>query len=208
MLGPGEIFTLLFVMLGPLKILGPFAQRTRGLDDAAVRRIAVWSFAVATVAVVVGSLLGRTLVAKWNVSNGALLIAGSLVFLLVALNQLLEQYQPANPAPPEPLPASPLAAARQLVFPIVLTPYGIAAVIAMLSATSDAQRITMILSLVVVVMILDLIAMLFARKILTGATVIILQVIGAVLAVMQVALSVQLILDGLRVAGIITATSP
>lgn len=207
MLGPGEIFTLLFVMLGPLKILGPFAQRTRGLDDGAVRQIALWSFAVATVAVVGGSLLGRFLAANWNISRGALMLAGGLVFLLVALSQLLEQYQPANQAQPEPLPSSPLAAARQLVFPIVLTPYGIAAVIAIVSGTSDVQRITIVLGLVVAIMVLDLLAMLFARKILTGATVIILQLLGAVLAVLQVALSVQLILEGLRVAGIIAGAS-
>ena len=41
MLGPAEIFTFLFVMLGPLKLLGPFVQRTRGLDDATVRQIAL-----------------------------------------------------------------------------------------------------------------------------------------------------------------------
>jgi hypothetical protein len=28
MIGPAEIFTIFFVTLGPLKLLGPFAQRT------------------------------------------------------------------------------------------------------------------------------------------------------------------------------------
>ena len=36
MFGPEEIFTVLFVMLGPLKLLGPFVQRTRGRDAATV----------------------------------------------------------------------------------------------------------------------------------------------------------------------------
>ena len=40
--------------------------------------------------------------------------------------------------------------------------------------------------------------MLYARRILVGPTIIVLQVLGAVLAVMQVGLSVQLILAGLR----------
>ena len=40
-LGPGEIFTIFFITIGPLKLLGPFVQRTHGLDDTAVRQIAV-----------------------------------------------------------------------------------------------------------------------------------------------------------------------
>jgi hypothetical protein len=33
MIGPAAIFTLFFVTLGPLKILGPFAQRTHKIND-------------------------------------------------------------------------------------------------------------------------------------------------------------------------------
>ena len=59
MIGPAEIFTFLFVMLGPLKLLGPFVQRTRGLDDATVRQIAFWAFLIATAGIVAGGLIGR-----------------------------------------------------------------------------------------------------------------------------------------------------
>jgi multiple antibiotic resistance protein len=53
------------------------------------------------------------------------------------------------------------------------------------------------------VMCLDLLAMLFARFILRGFAIIVLQVLGAVLAVLQVALSVQFMLLGLRSLGVI-----
>ena len=33
MVGPAEMFTFFFVMLDPLKVVGPFAQRTRGIDE-------------------------------------------------------------------------------------------------------------------------------------------------------------------------------
>jgi multiple antibiotic resistance protein len=118
---------------------------------------------------------------------------------MVALRQLLEQYEPPRaPASVEPLPASPLAATCRLVFPIVLTPCGVAAVIALLAASEDTMRTLVILGLLVFVMCLDLLAMPFARFILRGFTIIILQVLGAVLAVLQVALSVQFMLLGLR----------
>jgi multiple antibiotic resistance protein len=63
----------------------------------------------------------------------------------------------------------------------------------------------MILMLVVAVMIVNLAAMWFARRILVGFAIVVLQVVGAVLAVLQVALSVQLVLDGLRTLGVLAA---
>lgn len=203
MLGPAEIFTLFFVTLGPLKVLGPFAQRTRGLGDATVREIAVRAFVIATIAIVVGGLLGRVLLPKWHISLAAMELTGGIVFFLVALKQLLEQYEPSRTEPAEPLPASPTAAAARLVFPIVLTAYGIAAVIALLAESDRPERTATILILLLIVMVLDLLAMLYARRILVGPTIIVLQVLGAVLAVLQVGLSVQLILEGLRLLGVI-----
>jgi multiple antibiotic resistance protein len=207
MIGLGQIFTILFVTLGPLKVLGAFAQRTRGIDAATTRQIALWTFAVATFGIVAGSLVGRSMLQNWGVSIPALTLTGGIVFFLVALRQLLEQYEPVHEAPPEPLPASPIAAASRLVFPMVLTPYGIVAVITLLFTSTDIQRSVMILALVLIIMALDLLAMLFARRILVGFTVLILQVIGAVLAVLQVALSVEFILVGLRLLGVLAATA-
>jgi multiple antibiotic resistance protein len=203
MVGPAEIFTIFFVTLGPLKILGPFAQRTHGLDDAMARKVAMWAFIIATIAAVAGSLIGRAILEKWHVSIGAMAIAAGIIFFLVALRQLLEQYEPAHVTESAPLPASPTAAAMRLLFPVVLTPYGIATVIILLAASTEAQRTEVILALLVGVMILNLVAMLFARRILVGFTMVVLQVLGAVLGVLQVALAIQFVLKGLELLGLI-----
>jgi multiple antibiotic resistance protein len=203
MIGIAQVFTLFFVTLGPFKVLGPFVQRTHGLDDTTVRQIAVWAFAIATVTAVTGGLVGRTLVVQWGISQPALLLAAGVIFFLVALRQLMEQYEPARPAAHEPLPPSAVIAASRLVFPMLLTPYGIAAIIALLSSSSDSERTLRILGLVVLVMVLNLVAMLTARRILIGLAIMVLQVIGAVLAVLQVAMSVQFILTGLQRLGVI-----
>jgi len=84
----------------------------------------------------------------------------------------------------------------------VLTAYGIAAVIALLAESDRPERTATILILLLIVMVLDLLAMLYARRILVGPTIIVLQVLGAVLAVLQVGLSIQLILAGLRTLGV------
>ena len=202
MIGPAEIFTIFFVTLGPLKVLGPFAQRTQGIDDATARSIALRAFAIATVAIVAGSYVGARLAANWRVSIASLSIAAGIIFLLVALNQLLAQYEPPDaPVAAPPLPAAPMAAALRLLFPIVLTPYGIAAAIILLVASNETQRTETIIALLVAVMLLNLLAMLFARKILVGATMIVLQIVGAVLGVLQLGLAVEFIVRGLQMLG-------
>lgn len=206
-LGPPEIFTIFFITLGPLKILGPFAQRTHGLDDALVRKIAVRAFLIATVSAIAGGFLGAVLLANWHVSIGAMVIAGGIVFLLVGLRQLLQQYEPPHaPDPSAPaLPTSPTAAALKLLFPTVLTPFGIAAVIVLLALSADAERTGTIVVMVVGVMLLNLIGMWFARKILVGATMVVLQILGAVLGILQAGLAVQIILRGLRELNLVGA---
>jgi multiple antibiotic resistance protein len=204
MLGPAEIFTIFFVTLGPLKVLGPFAQRTHGLDDANVRRIALTSFVFGTIGIVVGGFVGRSLLVNWDISIGSMTVAAGIVFLLVALRQLLEQYEPAHATEsPAQLPASPTGAALRILFPIVLTPYGIAAVIVLLASSSASLRTELIVALLVAVMALDLLAMLFARKILAGVTMIVLQILGGVLGVLQAALAVEFIVRGLQMLKIV-----
>jgi len=203
MVGPGEIFTIFFVTLGPLKVLGPFAQRTKELDDAMVRQIAWRAFLVATIAIVAGAFIGRSLAENWKISLPAMLLTAGVIFFLVAIRQLLEQYEPVHAAAAAPLPASPMAAALRIIFPTVITPYGVAAVIALLASAANFQRVELIIGLLVAVMVLNLIAMLMARRVMSGVTVVTLQLLGAILGVLQVGLAIQIILGGLQHLGVI-----
>ena len=202
LLGLETVFVLLFVTLGPIKIVGPFAQLTRDTDEAQMKRIAVRAFVIAVIAVIVGGFVGEVLIEAWKISVSALTLAGGIIFLLVGLSLVLEQYQPAHGAPP-PLPEAPMAAALRLAFPTVVTPYGIAAVIALLVNSPDAARTASILAILIGVMVLNLLLMLYVRRIMGGVTVIALQIFGAVLGVLQVALAVQFILRGLHELGVV-----
>lgn len=84
----------------------------------------------------------------------------------------------------------------------MLTSYGIAAVIALL-ASDDPVRSRMILILALVVMVLNYVFMLFARKIMRGVGLLVLQLLGSVLGVLQVALSVQIFLWALMELGVL-----
>ena len=202
LLGLGVVFVLLFITLGPIKILGPFVQLTRDVDEAKMKQIAVRAFVLAVIAVVVGGFAGRILVQNWQISVAALTLAGGIIFFVVGLRLVLEQYQPAHAAP-VPLPEAPMAAALRIAFPTLVTPYGIAALIALLVNSPDAARTASILAILIGVMVVNLLAMLYARWIVGGVIVLALVIVGAVLGVLQVALAVQMILRGLRDLGVL-----
>jgi multiple antibiotic resistance protein len=204
LLGLGRVFTLFFVMLGPIKILGPFAQLTRGMDAGAMRGIALRAFALALIAAVGGGFVGRRLLEKWDVPILVLMLAGGIIFFVVALNLVLAQYESPREAPPA-LPASPRAAAMRITFPTVVTPHGIAAVIVILANSSDSARTANIIAILIAVMVLDLLAMLFARWIMDGVGALVLQILGAVLGVVQIALALEMILRALRGLGVLNA---
>ena len=200
MFGLGEIFTLLFVTLGPVKLLGPFVQETNKFDAATVRAIALRAFLIGLIAVVIGGYLGTVLASHWGISVAAIEIATGLIFLLVAMGVVMAPYQAAQVAVQASAlpPASPALIALRLTFPAVVTPYGVAAVIALLTVVSDQRTTIAVYSLLIVIMILNLLAMLYARQIMRGVVLLILQVLGAVLGVLQVGLAVQIIIRGLR----------
>jgi multiple antibiotic resistance protein len=203
LLGLWTVFILLFVTLGPIKVVGPFMQLMRDADDATVKSIAVRAFVLAVIAAIGGGVVGRALVENWQISLAALTLAGGIIFLLVGLSVVLEQYKPAR-VPTGPLPAAPMAAALRVVFPTVVTPYGIAAVIALLANSPGAARTAFILAMLIGVMALNLLVMLYVRRIMGGVTVLVLQIFGAVLGVLQVALAVQFVLRGLLDLGVLT----
>jgi multiple antibiotic resistance protein len=199
----GLLFTLFFITLGPLKLLGPFAQATRRLDAGTLRALAFKAAVIAIAALLAGGLIGRALAVKWMVPMGALQFTAGLIFFLVALKGVLAQYEVAQPASPEAAPPQPM----RIAFPMLVTPYGIAAVILLLSMSADAERTETTFAMLALVMLLNLLAMIFVRFIMRPGVVAVLQVLAAVLGVMQVSLSVTIMLGALRMLGVVAAAT-
>lgn len=198
----GQMFTYFMVMLGPIKLLAPFVKISRGLDAPATRMLAFKGFLYACLAGFAAVTLGKNTLANWGVGLPSLLIAAGLVLLLVALKSVLAQYdqQPVS-AGDSPQPSAKMLALSPLAFPIIITPYGIAAFILLDAASSPEQNLT-ILGVFMAVMVLNLLAMLFARAIIKYCATV-LTILGAVLGVLQVALAVQMILLAFRMLGVL-----
>jgi multiple antibiotic resistance protein len=71
-------------------------------------------------------------------------------------------------------------------------------VIVLLAGSAESVRTEVIIGILVGVMLLNFLAMLYARRILAGAGIIVLQILGGVLGMLQAGLAVQIILQGLQ----------
>lgn len=202
-LQPVQIFTLLFLMLGPFKIIGPFVQLTRGADNQQAHRIAWVSIIFASAALLVAALLGGIILESYRVPVPVMALSGGLILLLVALKNLLQQFEPqADAGPPDAAPPSMKVAVMPLAFPTIVTPYGIAALVVLMALSAGTQARLLVGGIVVAIMLANLVIMMLARKILPVVGIV-LPILGAVLGVVQVALGLQIIHNALTTMGVL-----
>jgi multiple antibiotic resistance protein len=203
-IGAQKIFTLFFVTLGPIKLLGPFVRATASLTDAELRALSLRAAGIAAVIAVAGGFLGRALLESWGIPVDVLRLTAGFILFVVAFQLVLTPYQ----APPASTgPASERPTAAKLVFPMVLTPYGIAAVIVLLALSKGTERTDLIVGMLLAVMLLNLLAMAFARALLRVIGPV-LQALGVVLSVLQLALALQIMLAALRGLGVVGGVAP
>ena len=192
-----KVFLMLFLMLGPIKILVPFVNMTRGTDAKFQRRLATRAVLFSAAALAVAGLLGRNVLENFNISVYVLALTGGLVLFLVALQTVLQQGAgTARPRPDDPPPDLHLASSP-LAFPTIVTPYGIAAVIVFAALAQDSNEARLVVvGVVLLILAMDWLAMLFAHSILRWAGTV-LQVFAVVLGVTQIALGLQVIIHSL-----------
>lgn len=199
-----QIFTFLFLMLGPFKIIGPFSRITKGADVAFTRRIAVRATLFASLALALAATLGERFLSSYGIPLPVLALSAGLILLLVALHGTLQQFAPqdapAAQATDSMPPPTMAMALTPLAFPTIVTPYGIAALVVFMAYSPDLQARLIIGAVLAVIMLLNLVVMLATRRLLPFLGVA-LPVVGAVLGVVQVALGLQIIQNSLKALG-------
>jgi multiple antibiotic resistance protein len=201
-----QIFTFLFLMLGPFKIIAPFSSLTKGADAASTRQIALWATLFSSLALLLAALLGESMLDSYGIPVPVLALSAGLILFLVALRNILEQFMPSTSHGediPVPGPMQPLKIAlTQLAFPTIVTPYGIATLVVFLALSQDLQGRLTIGAVTLAIMLLNLVVMIAAKRIL-AVLGIVLPILGAVLGVVQVALGLQIINNSLRALGVL-----
>jgi multiple antibiotic resistance protein len=200
--GARKIFIMLFLMLGPIKILVPFVNMSGDSDSAFRRRLATRAVLFSAAALALAGLLGRSMLENLNISLPVLALTGGLVLFLVALQTVLQQSAgPVRARADDPPPGMHLAFSP-LAFPTIVTPYGIAAVIVFAALAQEDFGAKLVLGgVVLLILAMDWLAMLFADAILKRVGTA-LQVFAVVLSVTQVALGLQVIMHSLSMIGV------
>ncbi len=203
-LSPRKIFAMLFLMLGPLKVLGPFVEHTRGRERPVQIRMATVAIFYSAAALMVAGLLGKQILDNFGISVPVVALTGGMILVLMALQTVLTQSAGPQPKPLAPdLPVRRIAI-NPIAFPIIVTPYGIAAVIVFTTlAQGDAALIATIAGVIAVILFMDWLAMIFAVPILKwiGTS---LQIAAVVLGVAQIALGLQVMLHSLVMLGVLS----
>ncbi len=192
-----QIFTFLFLMLGPIKIIGPFAKLTQAADVGLARRLALRATGFSAFALLLAAFLGESLLKRYGIPLHVLALAGGIILFLVALQGILQQFTPPAPSASGATPPTLAMAISPLAFPTIVTPYGTAALIIFLALSPTRQEQWIVGLILLGIMLLDLVAMLAARHILRFLGVF-LQILGAVLGIIQVSLGLEIALGALK----------
>ena len=194
------MFTFFFLMLGPLKILGPYVQITAKGDAAFARRLAFRGFAYSCVALLVAAISGENSLRQYHIPVPILAIAAGVILFLVALRTVMEQFDTRADTPPKVYEPELRYSLAPLALPTIVTPYGVAAVIICMALSPQYLIKGEIYAALLGLMILNLVAMLFAKPIVKYLGPLLL-LSGTVLGVIQVALGLTIIFSGLHALG-------
>jgi multiple antibiotic resistance protein len=195
-LGSSEVFIILFVTFGPINYINRFYRMTTGADMKSLAGLAVRSALIATVGSVLSAIVGSFMLEKWQISVPAVALTGAIVLFVAAMQTILVLYGGAAPEA-NVTDQSPSTAASRLVFPYIATPYGIASLIVLLMlAPKSATDIYLTL---LTVMLINVVMMLFVKPLMRVLGVP-LALLGTLVAVLQLALSIQIAFFAIRTA--------
>lgn len=200
------IFTILFLAMGPLRVVPVFHERTEGSDWKYRFRAALFATLIAGAIFALVVATGVSTVRSWEVSPAALEIAIGIL-LIRSTFATLTMLNPANlksaeTAPPaRKTPSAAALAFSPLAAPTIVTPTGVVTVVLFLFlARGDAVLEQQIYGVLAAMLLLNFLCMMAAELIMRFVRLELLAVIGWVFAALQSALAIEVILRGLKAA--------
>jgi multiple antibiotic resistance protein len=201
-LGAVDIFTILLITIGPLKGMIVYAALTAKADLAFRRKVALRAVVTATGIVLLFILAGEFMLKVFHVTIPALKIAGGIILLLVALHMVMGEMGNEEKEGAEAAEPSLDIAIFPLAVPMLATPQGIVAIVALTAAATTSQLI-LIVVFSLAIMAFNLFVLLAAGRIVKVIGVSGVQVIAKIAGILLAALAVQLMLLALQDLGVL-----
>lgn len=204
---PAYVFTIFMLTLGPIKVIPAFAAMVKDATREQVIALAVRGALQSTAIAFFIAIAVTGLQASWGVSLDAIRIAGGiLLFMAAAGGQVLQAPAALSKVPAAPLDDAAIkrASFMPLSIPIIITPWGVVAILLFMRLThGDHAARFEVIAILLLVMALNLVGMLFARKILKVLGIATFQLMGWIFGILQCGLAVETILVALRNLGVV-----
>ncbi len=199
-----EIALVMFVGMGPIKVLVFYLGAIRDATPAVAREVALRAVMTATITALALVVVGSGLMRLLHFSNEALIVAGGMVLLAYGLQMVLV----TTPGGPQDAAPSHAELMRMAIYPmgvpLILNPAGVAGATIFSAEAANLGDLGVVVVVVIALAVLDLVVLLVVRPIgqRLGPEAII--VLEKLLGVLLVAVAVELILIGLGQLGIVT----
>ena len=198
--GAIDTFLVLLIGIGPKLALVPFLEITAALDETTKRQVRrkmlITAATVALALIVLGELL-RTLL---HFSVASLSIAGGVFLLVLAVWMVLGQGSGGHGTEGK----DPLQLAQfPLAVPYLLNPVGIVGLVTISAEATSLSVLALAVGILAVVLLIDVLVFRWANQVSSHLDENRMLVTEKVFGFLIAAIAVQLMLDGLAMAGII-----
>jgi multiple antibiotic resistance protein len=197
----GEFFALLFIAMGPIRIIACYVPIARNLSPDIQRTVAWRTILAGFIVVCVIILIGAGVVKNFHLNLPTLMLAAGMTYIILAVPMLLAE---PSDIPPEPQIKDPLRLAiSPLAVPAMITPLGIATLFGVAAYVPDLATVLVFLSMIVAMLIINFGSMLLALHLARYLTRPILEVFQKIFGFVLLAFGSRLILGALAHLGII-----
>jgi multiple antibiotic resistance protein len=200
--GAVDIFTILLITIGPMKAMIVFAALTARSDAGFRRKVAVRAVATATGIVLLFIVAGELLLQVFHVTLPALKIAGGIILLLVALHMVMGESGKEGAVGGAVGEPSLSIAVYPIALPMLATPQGIVAIVALTAAATVAQLV-LIVVFSLAIMAFNLLVLLAAGRIVRVIGESGVQIMAKIAGILLAALAIQLMLLALQDLGVL-----
>ncbi|QYZ79421.1 MarC family protein [Methanofollis formosanus] len=190
-----DLFLIIFIGMGPVKVLLVYMALTRGAGPEVRRKVAGKTVGTATLIAIFLLLAGSLMMRVLHFSRGALAVAGGLILLVLALRMVLAggENEDLGPVSEERLMEM---AIYPMAIPLLLNPIGIVALTVFSGEATALSHLLLLSGMVLGVAVIDYGIFLSSHALARHLTHERVLVLEKVLGIFLAALAVQLIFGG------------